>query len=73
MQEQITRMNSIVEYQLQRAATAGATSIGKSINVKSVVDRILKSLNKMKTQYKACKTRTLSKTTEDDQCRNRIS
>lgn len=47
MQEQITRMNSIVEYQLQRAATAGAASIGNTVDVKSVVERILKSLNKV--------------------------
>ncbi len=47
MQQQITRMNSIVEYQLQRAATAGSASIGKSVNVKSVIDRILESLQKV--------------------------
>lgn len=47
MQEQITRMNSIVEYQLQRAATAGSASIGKSVNVKSITDRMLGSLKKV--------------------------
>lgn len=47
MQEQITRMNSIVEYQLQRAATAGSASIGKSVNVKSVCERMLSSLEKV--------------------------
>jgi len=47
LQEQIGRMNSIVEYQLQRAATAGTSSIGKAINVKSVTDRIVESLNKV--------------------------
>jgi len=47
MQQQITRMNAIVEYQLQRAATAGSASIGKSVNVKSVIDRILESLQKV--------------------------
>ena len=35
LSEQISRMNSIVEYQLQRAATAGSASIGKSVNVAS--------------------------------------
>ena len=45
--EQITRMNSIVEYQLQRAATAGSASIGKSINVKSITNRMLDSLHKV--------------------------
>ena len=47
MQQQITRMNSIVEYQLQRAATAGSASIGKSVNVKSVIERIVESLQKV--------------------------
>ena len=47
LQEQITRMNTIVEYQLQRAATAGSFGIGKSVNVKSVVERITGSLNKV--------------------------
>ena len=45
--EQINRMNSIVEYQLQRAATAGSASIGKSINVKSITYRMLDSLHKV--------------------------
>jgi two-component system sensor histidine kinase PhoQ len=40
-------MNSIIEYQLQRAATAGATSIGKAVNVKMVINRILDSLQKV--------------------------
>lgn len=47
MQQQITRMNAIVEYQLQRAATAGSGSTGKLVNVKSVTDRILESLQKV--------------------------
>jgi two-component system sensor histidine kinase PhoQ len=47
MQEQIARMNSIVEYQLQRAATAGAASIGKSVDVRSVAERLLNSLTKV--------------------------
>jgi len=47
LQEQITRMNAIVEYQLQRAATAGSTSIGKSVNIKSICDRMLSSLQKV--------------------------
>lgn len=45
--EQISRMNSIVEYQLQRAATAGSSSIGKSVNVKSTTQRMLDSLHKV--------------------------
>ncbi len=47
LQDQITRMNSIVEYQLQRAATAGSTSIGKSVNILEVVNRMLDSLHKV--------------------------
>jgi len=45
--EQITRMNSIVEYQLQRAATAGSASIGKSVNIATVTKRMLDSLRKV--------------------------
>lgn len=47
LQTQITRMNSIVEYQLQRAATAGSTSIGKSVDIRQVIDRMLDSLKKV--------------------------
>jgi two-component system sensor histidine kinase PhoQ len=46
-QEQITRMNSIVEYQLQRAATAGAASIGNAVEVGLLVGRLLDSLYKV--------------------------
>ena len=47
LQEQIRRMNSIVEYQLQRAATAGSTGIGRQIEVKAALDRITASLLKV--------------------------
>ena len=47
VQEQISRMNSIVEYQLQRAATAGAASLGKAVNVKLISSRLLESLHKV--------------------------
>jgi len=46
-QEQITRMNAIVEYQLQRAATSGPTAIGKSVDVKLLINRIVESLQKV--------------------------
>jgi len=46
-QEQINRMNSIVEYQLQRAATAGASSIGKAVDINVLIKRILESLHKV--------------------------
>jgi two-component system sensor histidine kinase PhoQ len=47
MSEQVTQMNTIVEYQLQRAATAGSTGIGKSVNIQSVINRMLDSLQKV--------------------------
>jgi two-component system sensor histidine kinase PhoQ len=46
IQDHVTRMNSIIEYQLQRAATAGSRT-GKSINVMQTVDRIITSLKKV--------------------------
>ncbi|MDH5473160.1 MAG: ATP-binding protein, partial [Gammaproteobacteria bacterium] len=47
LQQQIQRMNSIVEYQLQRAATAGITSSSQVINVKKILERINESLQKV--------------------------
>ena len=47
MQEQISRMNAIVEYQLQRAATAGSSSSAQSLEVKPVLQRMLSSLEKV--------------------------
>lgn len=46
-QEQIKRMNSIVEYQLQRAATAGSNGIGKQVEVEAAVTRLTDSLLKV--------------------------
>ena len=45
--EQIRRMNTIVEYQLQRAATAGSTGIGQQIDVEAAVTRLTDSLLKV--------------------------
>ena len=45
--EQISRMNSTIEYQLQRAATAGSASIGKPVDVGLIITRILDSLHKV--------------------------
>jgi len=47
LQDQITRMNSIVEYQLQRAATAGSASSTGILNVKKTLNRMLDSLQKV--------------------------
>ncbi len=46
-QEQIKRMNTIVEYQLQRAATAGSTGIGSYVEVEGTVTRLTDSLLKV--------------------------
>lgn len=46
-QEQISRMNAIVEYQLQRAATAGSASNTGLLNVSKVLNRMLDSLQKV--------------------------
>lgn len=45
--EQISQMNNIVEYQLQRAATAGSSHTGSAIPVKATADKILSSLQKI--------------------------
>lgn len=45
--EQISRMNSIVEYQLQKASTAGVHNLNKAIDIKLLLDRIIASLNKV--------------------------
>ena len=47
LQQQITQMNSIVDYQLQRASTAGSASIGNSVPIKLTVNRIIDSLQKV--------------------------
>lgn len=47
MQDQISRMNSTVEYQLQRAATAGASSVCATIDVALIIQRINASLLKV--------------------------
>jgi len=47
MQEQLNRMNSIVEYQLQRAVTAGSAGLGKSVELLPTTKRLLNSLQKV--------------------------
>ena len=46
VQQQLARMNEIVEYQLQRAA-AGSASIGKSVDVNAVLQRMTGALQKV--------------------------
>jgi two-component system, OmpR family, sensor histidine kinase PhoQ len=47
VQEQITRMNEIVEYQLQRAAAKGDHPAIKGIDLSSFINKITISLNKV--------------------------
>ncbi len=44
---QIVRMNEIIEYQLQKAAAKGQQQLPGRINLKSVLSKILASLNKV--------------------------
>ncbi len=47
VQEQISRMNQIVEYQLQRAAAKGEHRAIKTVDVSVVINKISTSLNKV--------------------------
>jgi len=47
VRQQLERMNSIVEYQLQHAATAGSGGIGQSLNILALIERIIDSLQKV--------------------------
>lgn len=47
VQEQVDRMNQIVEYQLQRAAASGRTALSAPVSVAEVAHRIVASLNKV--------------------------
>lgn len=47
VQEQISRMNQIVEYQLQRAAAKGEHKAIKTVDVTVVINKIIHSLNKV--------------------------
>ena len=45
--DQVERMNQIVNYQLQRAATTGQAPLAKPVLVKSIIEKIVKSLDKV--------------------------
>ncbi len=45
-QEQIDRMTQSIDYQLNRAATSGATPLGAPVLLEPVVDKIVSALNK---------------------------
>jgi two-component system sensor histidine kinase PhoQ len=47
MQEQLDRMGAIVKYQLQWAVTTGDTNLGASVNLLSIINRLLSSLQKV--------------------------
>ncbi len=47
VQEQISRMNQIIEYQLQRAAAKGEHKAIRTINVSAVINKIISSLSKV--------------------------
>jgi len=47
IQEQVDRMVQITEYQLQRAATAGQSPLIAPVDVKEMLDKVVKSLQKV--------------------------
>lgn len=47
VEEQVSRMDHIVQYQLQRAATAGRSAFGTPIPLAATVTRLLKTLHKV--------------------------
>ena len=47
VQEQISRINQIVEYQLQRAAAKGEHKTSKTVDVSVVINKIIASLSKV--------------------------
>jgi len=50
VQEQTQRMNTIVQHQLRRAAAAGKDSFGISIPIAPLIERLVRSLNKVYTE-----------------------
>ena len=46
-EEQLQRIRQIIDYQLQRAATAGQTTPGTSIRIKPVADKIIHAMQKV--------------------------
>ena len=47
LEEQVMRMDTIVQYQLQRAATAGRSALAPPLPIKPVVERLLATLTKV--------------------------
>ncbi len=46
-QEQLQRIRQIIDYQLQRAATAGQTTLGTSTRLNPVVDKVINAMQKV--------------------------
>ena len=70
LDEQVSRMNTIVQYQLQRAATAGRSVLTPPIPVKPVTDRLLATLGKVYRDKEVKITHTVeqSATFRGDEC-----
>jgi len=47
LQEQVSRMDNIVQYQLQRAATAGRSALATPLPIEPVATRLINTLNKV--------------------------
>jgi two-component system sensor histidine kinase PhoQ len=47
LEEQVPRMNEIVQYQLKRAATRGRQSLSGKVQVSGVVERLIRTLDKV--------------------------
>ena len=47
VEEQVERMNYIVEYQLQRAATAGTSALISPVPIKPIAEKVVASLDKV--------------------------
>ncbi|MFV1974076.1 MAG: ATP-binding protein, partial [Thiohalobacterales bacterium] len=47
VREQVERMDAIISHQLQRAAVSGRTTLAKPVPVDSVVERLVRSLDKV--------------------------
>jgi len=47
LSDNISRMNNIVSYQLQRAVSAGANPIKQKVNISACLDKIIKALEKV--------------------------
>jgi len=47
VREQVERMNGIIDHQLQRAAVSGPATLARSVPVQHVLERLVRSLQKM--------------------------